>query len=121
LRNCKSFCFGLAAVLVLASAPARAQMYSWKDPATGQCKLSNLAPPWYNRGEVVGGPRVIATAGGQVIDDTALPYAERLLLLGKPKEQAGTPRPERKQESAMVPEPMRKAAAIPVTGLPPQD
>ncbi len=83
MSNPKTFCFGLAAALVMASAPALAQVYSWKDPATGQSRFSNIAPRWYSRGEIVSGPRIIATVGRKTIDDTALPYEDRLLLSGK--------------------------------------
>jgi hypothetical protein len=76
----------MAATIALACAPALAQVYSWKDPASGQSRFSNIAPPWYNRGESVSGPRVIATLGDRVIDDTALAYEQRLLLLGKSKD-----------------------------------
>ena len=62
---------------------AYAQMYSWKDPDSGQTKFSNVAPPWYKRGESVRGPRVIETVRGKVVDDTALSYEDRLLLSGK--------------------------------------
>lgn len=77
---------GLAAAIALACTPALAQMYAWKDPASGQSRFSNIAPPWYNRGESVSGPRVVATLGDRVIDDTALAYEQRLLLLGKSKD-----------------------------------
>jgi hypothetical protein len=87
--------FGLAAAIALACAPALAQVYSWKDPANGQSKFSNIAPPWYNRGESVSGPRVIATLGDRVIDDTALAYEQRLLLLGRSKEYADRLRPQK--------------------------
>ncbi len=85
--NRKIFNFGLAATLLLAAAPAFAQVYSWRDPATGQSKLSNIPPAWYSRGETVRGPRVIATIGDRVIDDTAKPFAERLRLAGKSQDQ----------------------------------
>ena len=111
MRNCKTFCFGLAAAFILASAPALAQVYSWKDPATGGNKISNLAPPWYSRGGVVNGPRVVATLGDKVIDDTALPYEERQLLFGKPKDQLDKPRPEPQHESAAAPGFEREAGA----------
>ena len=77
---------GVALAFVVASAPAIAQVYSWKDPASGQSRFSTTAPPWYNRGETVSGPRVIATVGERVIDDTALSYEERLLLSGRSRD-----------------------------------
>lgn len=106
MRNCKTFCFAFAVALALASAPAAAQVYSWRDPATGQSRISNIAPPWYSRGEIVNGPRVIATAGGKVIDDTALSYEKRLLLSGKsngdtdklPQQKQQGPTPAREQD-----------------------
>ena len=88
LNNRQIFCAGLAAALALAAAPAIAQVYSWRDPVTNQSKFSNLPPPWYNRGETVRGPRVVATVGDRVIDDTSLPYAQRLLLSGRSKPAA---------------------------------
>ncbi len=92
--------FGLAAAIALACAPALAQVYSWKDPASGQSRLSNIAPSWYNRGENVGGPRVIATLGERVIDDTALAYEQRLLLMGKSKDYVDKLRLQKQQMSA---------------------
>ena len=86
MRNPKTLFIGLAAALILVSELAVAQVYSWKDPATGQSRFSNIAPPWYKRGENVSGPRVVATVGEKVIDDTALPYEDRLLLSGKSKQ-----------------------------------
>lgn len=91
MRNSKLLCIGLAAALILVSKLAVAQMYSWKDPATGQSRFSSIAPPWYKRSEGVSGPRVIATLGEKVIDDTALSYEDRLLLSGKPKQTAIQP------------------------------
>lgn len=86
--NSTALRFGLGAAIALACAPALAQMYSWKDPASGQSRFSNIAPPWYHRGESVSGPRVVATLGDRVIDDTALGYEQRLLLLGRSKNNA---------------------------------
>lgn len=98
--NPKTLCFSLAAALVLASAPALAQVYSWKDPATGQSKFSNIAPPWYSRGDTVSGPRVVATVGERVIDDTALPYEDRLRLSGKSREYVDNLRLPQQQRPA---------------------
>ena len=108
LSNPKTFRFGLAAAFLLASAPALAQVYSWKDPATGQGRLSNFAPPWYSRGELVSGPRVVASVGDRVIDDTALPYEDRLLLFGKPKDQGDRQRLEKQPGAATAPEESRR-------------
>ena len=104
--------FGLAAAIALAGAPALAQVYSWKDPASGQSRFSNIAPPWYHRGENVSGPRVIATLGDRVIDDTALGYDDRLRLSGRPKEQNGKLQPQ-KQPVAAAPEPPKRKADKP--------
>jgi hypothetical protein len=98
IRN--TVCCVVAAALVLTAAPAAAQMYSWRDPATGQSRFSNIAPPWYSRREAVSGPRVIATVGDRVVDDTALPYADRLLLSGKPREYVEALRPPERQQPA---------------------
>jgi len=72
-------------------------MYAWKDPNSGQSKFSNIAPPWYHRGEQVSGPRVIQTLGGKVVDDTALPYERRLLLSGKSQDYIDKLRLEKSQ------------------------
>jgi hypothetical protein len=77
----------LVAVAILALAPCRsgfADVYAWKDAATGRTKISNLAPPWYKRGEEVAGPDVVVNRGPNVIDDTRLPLARRRELLGMP-------------------------------------
>jgi hypothetical protein len=92
--------FGLAGAIALACAPALAQVYSWKDPASGQSRISNIAPPWYHRGEIVSGPRVVATLGDRVIDDTALAYEQRLLLLGKSKDYVDKLRLQKQQGPA---------------------
>ena len=92
--------FGLAAAIALACAPALAQVYSWKDPVSGQSRFSNIAPSWYSRGENVSGPRVIATLGDRVIDDTALAYEQRLLLLGKSKDYVDKLRLQKQQGPA---------------------
>lgn len=107
-----SLCIGLAAALSLAAASAAAQVYSWRDPVTGQTKLSNIPPPWYSRGEIVHGPRVVATIGGRVIDDTALAYDDRLQLSGRPKEQIGKLQAQ-KQQSPAAPEPSKRKADEP--------
>ena len=83
----------LAAVLLLLSIPAWAQVYAWTDPGTSAKKLSNLVPPWYSRREEVSGPRVVVTLGGAVIDDTALEYQQRLRLFGPPQNAAEPPLP----------------------------
>jgi hypothetical protein len=106
------FCSGLAAALLVAAAPAAAQVYSWREPATGQTKLSNMPPPWYKRGETVRGPRVVATIGGRVIDDTALAYDDRLRLSGRPKEQIDKLQPQ-KQPAPAAPEPAKRKADEP--------
>jgi len=100
LRKSTTICFGLAAAFALVGEPALAQVYSWKDPATGQSRLSNIAPPWYSHGEMVGGPRVIATLGARVIDDTALAYEDRRLLFGKPKDRSDKLRPQQPGSAA---------------------
>jgi hypothetical protein len=76
----------LAVALLMVSNLAFPQMYSWKDPTNGASRFSNIAPPWYSSGETVRGPQVIVTVGRTIVDDTALPYEERLLLSGKSKE-----------------------------------
>jgi len=83
----KTFCIALAAALLLSGVPAYAQLYSWKDPNTGETKLSNIAPRWYNREERISGPRVVKTLNGKVVDDTALSYEDRLMLSGKSKDE----------------------------------
>jgi len=100
LINSTALRFALAAAIALTCAPALAQVYAWKDPASGQSRFSNIAPPWYNRGESVSGPRVIATLGDRVIDDTALAYEQRLLLLGKSKDYVDKLRLRQQQSPA---------------------
>ena len=100
MENSKTFCLGLAAAFILAGEPALAQVYAWRDPATGRSKLSNIAPPWYNRSDSVRGPRVVATAGAKLIDDTALAYEHRLILLGRSNGRSERPHPQAQQESA---------------------
>ena len=67
---------GLSTLLALAGsvAPAFAQVYVWKDPETGQTKMSNVAPPWYrvNQPAVRGAPRTQVLLNGSVIDDTGV-------------------------------------------------
>ena len=65
-------CLGAVLSLALVSG-CHAQMYSWKDPATGMPRMSNFPPPWY-KGSVErrnAGPRTVVTMGMQVLDDTA--------------------------------------------------
>jgi len=66
----------LAAAVVMSAAtfPAFAQMYTWKDPETGQTQMSNVAPPWYraNQPAVRGAPRTQVLLNGNVIDDTGV-------------------------------------------------
>jgi hypothetical protein len=102
LKTRKTFCIGLAAALAFLAAPAIAQVYSWRDPTTGERRISNFPPPWYSRGEQARGPRVVATAGNKVVDDTSLPYEQRLQLFGKPKDKAdnfGPQRPSGQQQA----------------------
>ena len=86
MENFKTLRITLAATFLLVGKVAYAQVYSWKDANTGESKLSNIAPPWYSRGDLVSGPRVVETFGGKVVDDTALSYEDRLLLSGKSKD-----------------------------------
>ena len=95
----KTLGIALTAAFLLFSYPAHAQMYSWKDPNTGQSKFSNIPPPWYSRGESVSGPRVTMTLGGKVVDDTALPYQDRLLLSGKSRDQIESSRLQKTPET----------------------
>ncbi len=98
MKTIKSLCLAVAAASLLVSGLACAQVYSWKDPDSGQSKLSNIAPPWYSRGEIVSGPRVIQTLDGRVVDDTALPYEDRLLLSGKSRDYVEKLRLQKYQE-----------------------
>jgi hypothetical protein len=98
LTDPKTYRFGLTAALLLAASPALAQVYSWKDPTTGQSKFSNIPPPWYSRSNIVRGPRVVATIGDRVIDDTALRYEDRLLLSGKSREYIDQLRLQKSQQ-----------------------
>ena len=98
--NSTALCCDLAAAIAPACTPALAQVYAWKDPASGQNRLSNIAPPWYSRGESVSGPRVVATRGDRLIDDTALAYEQRLRLLGKSKDYVDKLRLQQQQGPA---------------------
>lgn len=93
MKNFKPLCLVLAAAFLFLSELACGQVYSWKDPTSGQTRFSNIAPRWYSRGENVSGPRVIQTLGGKVVDDTSLPYEDRLLLSGKSKDSVERPQP----------------------------
>ena len=117
MRILKFVCCGLAAALVMTGGPAGAQVYSWKDPASGQSRFSNIAPPWYSHGEVVSGPRVIATVGEKVIDDTALPYERRLLISGKSKDTIDKLLAQKQREPAPAQQPNQAAARQPANGM----
>jgi hypothetical protein len=108
LKTIKTLCLALAAASLLLSGLACAQVYSWKDPDRGQSKLSNIAPPWYSRGEIVSGPRVVETLGGRVVDDTALPYEDRLLLSGKSRDYVEKLRLQKYQEPQARQDPIRE-------------
>jgi len=100
LDNFKTLFLASAAAFLLVSNAACAQVYSWKDPNTGQSHFSNIAPPWYRRTEAVSGPRVIETLDGKVVDDTALPDEDRLLLSGKSKDYVEKLQAQKDHESA---------------------
>ena len=89
----------LAAALLLTGGLAHGQVYSWKDAATGASRFSNVPPPWYRAMEAVDGPRVLVTIGIRVIDDTALPFEERLQLSGRSRAQIEKLRQQRRQTS----------------------
>lgn len=113
----------LAAAALLTGGAAHAQMYSWKDPDSGRSKLSNIPPPWYNRGASASGPRVITTRGGKVIDDTALPYRDRLALAGNSRDQIESS-PLQKTPQTGPPQDRGAPSARPdaqVAGRPPAD
>ena len=78
-----------AVVAVAVWHPGYADVYSWKDLETGRTKISNLAPPWYSRGEDVRGPQVTVTRGPNVVDDTRLPLEKRrqLMRTTEPRQQ----------------------------------
>ncbi len=121
MKNSTTLCIGLAAAFILASELALAQVYTWKDPATGQSRFSNIAPPWYNRGEAVSGPRVVATVGERVIDDTALAYEDRLLLSGKSKDAVDKLRLPKIQTPAAAQPPNHEPAGTRAAGGRPAD
>lgn len=77
----------LTATLMLFGAvgTAVADVYSWKDPATGRNRISNLPPTWYSRLDEVSGPPVTVSRGAAIIDDTSLPIAKRRQMLGIPE------------------------------------
>jgi len=73
-----SLLFSLFLAAALATSPAFAQIYQWKDPETGSTKLTNLRPPWY-RNDQQSGPRTQLILHGQLIDDTAVPATQEHL------------------------------------------
>ena len=118
MENSGTFCFGLAAAFLVACEPVFAQMYSWKDPASGQTRFSNIAPPWYSRGEILSGSRVIATIGDRVIDYTALAYEQRLRLSGKSRDYVDKLRAQKQQRPAAPQDPNRGSARTAAGGRP---
>ncbi len=62
----------LAVVLALALSPlpAVAQIYSYKDPATGSRKITNLRPEWYVKDAPKSIPRTQVIVRGAVVEDS---------------------------------------------------
>lgn len=59
----------LLGMLALAcAAPVQGQVYSWRDPQTGQLRLSTVPPPWLrDPGRTAAGPRVNVFKDGKVV------------------------------------------------------
>lgn len=64
------------------AAASAQQLYSWKDPETGQPRFSTVAPRWYRPNAPVNGPKVVVTRGSAFIDDTSLELRDRLAMAG---------------------------------------
>ena len=106
----------LAAALLLCGGLAHAQVYSWKDAATGASKFSNVPPPWYRALEAVDGPRVLVTIGVRVIDDTAQSFEERLRLSGKSRVEIERMRQQRRPPPPAREDAVRESRPETVTG-----
>ena len=62
----------LAALLALPCGPAAADVFMWKDPATGKTRMTNIAPPWLREPKPgVRIPKVEVIRGGKVLDPAA--------------------------------------------------
>jgi hypothetical protein len=78
-----------ALLACLAGAPAVAQVYSWRDPHTGQLRISTVPPPWLReRGTTPTGPRVHVFKDGKIVPPERIGAGGKVL---EPEEQAGTP------------------------------
>lgn len=86
-----------------------AQVYSWVDPATGQKRLSSIAPSWYSTSKNEG-PRTVVTKGRYILDDTGAPTSERAKLLERASSPSAAGKqsntvPQRPSEGPVVPQP----------------
>lgn len=85
--------YALLAALAFHCQAAVAEVYSWREPLTGDKRFSNVAPAWYTIYDAVRGPRVVVTRNGKLIDDTALPLERRRELLNPTRsDRTGRPR-----------------------------
>lgn len=82
---------------------ARAQVYVWRDPASGVTRVSNFAPAWYARNQGMDGPRVVVTLGSRIVDDTSLPLEARLELAAR--SAAASPQRPRPETPPASPQP----------------
>jgi hypothetical protein len=72
----KKLLWTIVLAVLFASAAAQAQVYQWKDPESKTTRLSNTAPPWYQKGDSHG-PRVQVYYYGALADDTSLAFEVR--------------------------------------------
>jgi hypothetical protein len=83
-----------AAVLVLLaccmSAVAHAQVYSWRDPQTGQLRISSVPPSWLRVGAAGAGPTVHVYKDGRIVPPDQVGAGGKVLepepTVGKPGE-----------------------------------
>jgi len=77
----------LALLACLAGAAAHAQVYSWRDPQSGQLRISTVPPPWLrDRGAAAAGPRVHVYKDGKVVPPDRVGAGGRVL---EPEPAAG--------------------------------
>ncbi|MCC6608071.1 MAG: hypothetical protein IT515_00160 [Burkholderiales bacterium] len=111
----------LRALLVLlacvAAAPVAAQVYSWRDPHTGQLRISTVPPPWLReRGAAAGGPRVHVFMEGKVVPPERIGAGGKVLepesQAGPPAERAGAPGTGTEEGSIGAPELVARRNAL---------
>lgn len=103
----------IALVLVASTAAATAQIYVWKEPETGQTKMSNLRPTWFRSSDpTVRGPRTQLIINGRVVDDTDTEASpEHMSDVSRQLEEAGARRAEEARLEQLRAEQARRQAA----------